>query len=110
MWNFWPWQKTERERELEGKIAQLEAQLEAQLFAAEAREEALALVLEQQRICLMSAVATAKNGALAQGVPLEFFEKAIESRPPAGPYEQAAVGAVTSARQRSMNGYSTPRG
>ena len=104
MWNVWPWQHTERERELEAKVVKLKAKL----FASQQREESLALVVEQQRLYLMTAVAVAKNGALAQGVPPEFFERAMETRPPAGPYEQAAVGQVQ-AHHRTMNGYMNPR-
>jgi hypothetical protein len=101
MWNFWPWQHTERERELEAKVATLKAKF----YASKMREESLALVVEQQRLYLMTAVAVAKNGALAQGVPPEFFDKVMEARPPSGPYEQAAVGQVAAARNRTMNGY-----
>lgn len=78
-WNWWPWQKTEREQGLLQEVEKLKAHLELSLL----REEGLAFSNEQLRLQMIRNAAVAKQEVLATGIPehlIDQFAASMASR------------------------------
>jgi hypothetical protein len=85
LWDWWPWQRTERERELLARIADLEAAL----LGKQLELANYAMVLESDRLLFMHHAAVQKSRALGAGVPQHILdtvqEEQIVQPPPIAP-------------------------